>query len=75
MTYGKIITVLLIAAWIYLFFGMWHVTSDERKRLIAVTGQNVTALETAKSDCEKKLPRDKECVMVFYFIPVEADYE
>lgn len=32
-------------------------------------------IENLKRDCEKSLPRDKECVMVFDFVSAENDYE
>jgi len=38
-------------------------------------GEGIGNVWLVKYDCEKTLPRDKECVMVFDFVPVEADYE
>ena len=45
------------------------------EREVAVIGNTIEAMQKIKYDCEKSLPRDKECVMVFDFVPVEADYE
>jgi hypothetical protein len=40
-----------------------------------ITGNSVENMQNLKLECEKSLPRDKECVMVFDFVAVEADYE
>jgi len=39
------------------------------------TGAAFASLIEFKRDCEKSLPRDKVCVMVFDYVPVENDYE
>jgi len=75
MKYEKLIGILLIAGWAFMFCRMVYVVIDERQRLNAVTGNNLTVLESAKLECEKSLPRNKECVMVFDFVQVEADYD
>jgi len=75
MTYRNLINILIIAVWFFICGRVAYVAVDERQRLIAATGQNVTALEARKLECEKSLPRDKECVMVFDFVQAEADYE
>ena len=47
----------------------------ENERAEKVIGNSIENMENLKSDCEKSLPRNKECAMVFDFVPVEADYE
>jgi len=40
-----------------------------------VANNTLENMENLKRDCEKSLPRDKVCVMVFDYVPVENDYE
>jgi len=75
MKYERLISILLIAVWSFMCGRLAYVVVDERQRLITATGSNVAALETAKRECEKSLPRNKECVMVFDFVQAEADYD
>ncbi len=44
------------------------VGGDEQVKVLNNTLENISAL---KKDCEKSLQRDKECVMVFEFVPVD----
>ena len=47
----------------------------ENERAEKALGNSIENIENIKRDCEKSLPRNKECAMVFDFVPVEADYE
>lgn len=51
------------------------VSSPDEDDVIPAIGNSIENMENLKRDCEKSLPRDKVCVMVFDYIPVENDYE
>lgn len=40
-----------------------------------VANNSIENMENLKRDCEKSLPRDKECVLVFDYVSAENDYE
>jgi hypothetical protein len=70
---SAIFTFALFASGIILQAGF---TADEmEKRFERVANNSIETMDSLKRECEKSLPRDKECVMVFDFIPAEADYE
>lgn len=46
-----------------------------KNRFENATGNQIENMENLKRDCEKSLPRDKVCVMVFDYVPVENDYD
>lgn len=48
---------------------------DATRGFEKVTGSDYKSMSSLKRDCEKSLPRDKVCVMVFDYVPVENDYE
>lgn len=45
------------------------------KAFDAITNSNYKSMSQLKRDCEKSLPRDKECVLVFDYVSAENDYE
>jgi len=47
----------------------------DKDDIIPVLGNSIENMENLKRDCEKSLPRNKECVMVYDFVALEADYE
>ena len=47
----------------------------DNERVEKASGNSIENMENLKRDCEKSLPRDKVCVMVFGYVPAEADYE
>lgn len=53
-------------------FASAAMTDLRNKKTMGVSASDIRA---AKADCEKSLPREQECVMVFTFEPLEADYE
>lgn len=44
-------------------------------RIVPTLGNSIENMENLKRDCEKSLPRDKECVLVFDYVSAENDYE
>jgi len=57
----------------YLGVTVAHRALNERAE--KASGNSIDNMENLKRECEKSLPRDKECVMVFDFVQAEADYE
>lgn len=45
------------------------------KQMIEVTGSDYNGFKNFKRDCEKSLPSNKVCVMVFEYVEVSNDYE
>lgn len=40
-----------------------------------VCNERIGNMQTEKSVCQKNLPRDQECVMVYEFVPVKKESE
>ena len=40
-----------------------------------LVGAEYKSIIELRDECEEQLPRNKSCVMVFEFVPVEADYQ
>jgi hypothetical protein len=49
--------------------------SIDKDDVIPALGNSIENMENLKRDCEKSLPRDKVCVMVFDYVEVTNDYE
>ena len=47
----------------------------DNERAEKALGSSIENMENLKRDCEKSIPRNKVCAMVFDYAPVEADYE
>lgn len=43
--------------------------------IIPSIGNSIENIEQLKRDCEKSLPRNQECVMVYEFVPVKKESE
>jgi hypothetical protein len=65
-----ILMAILFAACLVLIAGAGKFIAYE-----SLVGADLQRLQEFKRDCEKSLPRDKVCVMVFDYVPVENDYE
>ena len=48
---------------------------EMEKRFERVANNSIKNMESLKLECEKSLPRNKKCVMVFDFVQAGADYE
>jgi len=57
------------------FIGFGVAANYSYERIDPVIGNSIENMENLKRDCEKSLPRDKVCVMVFDYVPVENYYE
>lgn len=65
-----ILMAILFAACLVLIAGAGKFIAYE-----SLVGADLQRLQELKRDCEKSLPREQECVMVFTFEPLENDYE
>ncbi len=66
---------LLIGTALGFVTGFYMCWINEQVKINTAIGNSIQNMENLKRDCEKSLPRDKECVMVFDFVAAEADYE
>lgn len=41
-------------------------------REIRIIGNTLENIESLKRDCEKDLPREQECVLIYEFVPVKT---
>lgn len=41
--------------------------------IVPAIGNSIENIKQMKADCEKQLPRNKECVMVYDFVPVKKE--
>lgn len=44
-----------------------------QERITPELGNSISNIGALKIDCEKSLPRDQECVMVFDFVPAKKE--
>jgi hypothetical protein len=51
------------------------ITSPDDDDVIAALGNSIKNIESLKRDCEKDLPRNEECVLIYEFIPVKTKGE
>lgn len=47
-------------------------TSTDSGDLIPEIGISIEDMSSLKKECEKSIPRDQECVMVYEFVPLKA---
>lgn len=76
---GDLIALLILLMAIILiggFVGDFLAKSDAEKsgltieKLVGNTAENLTAI---KRECEKDLPRNRECVLVYDYVPVDKE--
>lgn len=71
-----VIGYLIISVVAILGFSLFgKIFNDADKKIIPAIGNSIENIEALKSDCEKSLPRDQECVMVYDFVPVKKESE
>jgi hypothetical protein len=73
----KVLDVTLMIAIIGLFFCFGGLVGDwaVKQRIEKAANNSIENMENLKRDCEKSLPGDKVCVMVFDYVSAENDYE
>ena len=63
-----IVWVIVIVSFFTGFFASSIINEEEFRLLIVNEIENIRSL---KEDCEKSLPRDQECVLIYEYVPAK----